>query len=383
MVLPVRKKNIKFNKCWIGNEEVRAAVRSLRSGDICGDGPFGKKLETEISRKLNIKFSFLTTSCTSALEMAIIALRIKEGDEVILPSFSFVSAANVVALRGARPVFCEIDEKHYNIDPLSLKEKITKRTKAIIVVHYGGFSCDMDAVSKIARDSKLYLIEDAAQALGSKYKDKYLGTIGDIGCFSFHGTKNVTCGEGGCFVTNSEEIAKKAEIIREKGTDRSSFLRGQIEKYSWVGLGSSYVLSDVLAAIAYEQFRKIDRIIEARTKIASYYLNHAQDMNQKIILPVVPEHCKPNWHIFAVRVRPDKRNWLLKALRAKGIEAAFHFVPLHSSSFGRLELGYKEDDFPVTELVANSIIRLPIYPGLLQKDLDYVLNALRKTVSSI
>jgi len=378
---PIRDKLLKFHQPYFGQEEIDAAIGVIKSGKVCGDGYFGRLLEKELVNRLNVRFAFLTNSCTSALELAMMSLGVGPGDEVILPSFSFVSAANAIVLRGGKPVFGEIDEATFNLDPREVQKLINSRTKGIIVVHYGGFSCDMEALLKVAKDNNLFVVEDAAQALGAEYNGKSLGTMGDVGCFSFHETKNITCGEGGCFVTNNEEIAKKIEIMREKGTNRSSFMRGQIDKYSWVDIGSSYVISDILAAVAYEQFKKIDHIIKIRTHIADSFIKYLSGLSQKIVLPSSPIYCKSNWHIFAIRVSVKGRDWLLKTLRAEGIEVTFHFVPLHLSPYAKLKLKYKEGDFPITERISASLLRVPIYPDLNGKDLRDIVNAFNKVLT--
>ena len=251
------------------------------------------------------------------------------------------------------------------------------KAKAIMVVHYAGMACNLDEINKIAENYKLLVIEDAAHALGAKYSGKHLGTIGAIGCYSFHGTKNAISGEGGAFITNDPKINKIAEIIREKGTNRSSFMRGERRKYSWVRVGRSLILSDILSAIALVQIRKLNQITTLRQKKAQYLLKKLKSLSSKIILPVVSRGTDPNWHIFAIRVPKSSRSRIIKDLKLYGIEAAFHFLPLHTSVMGQ-QLGYKKGDLPVTEEVSSTLIRLPIYPQLKNSEIDYIVDVLKK-----
>ncbi len=368
---------IPLHKPYWDNKEEKAAIAALRGGTGVGDLSFGEKLSDELARKLGVKYVLPTSSGTAALELACACI-LKRGDEVIMPSFTFSSCANAALLRGARPVFCDISIDDYNIDPKKIIEKITPKTKAIMVVHYAGFACDMDQILDIAKKNNLYVIEDAAHSLNAKYKNRFLGTIGDIGCLSFHGTKNVASGEGGAFVSNNEAFNLKAEIFREKGTNRSSFIRGERNKYSWVSLGSSLVLSDILSAIALEQVKKLEKITKLREQKAKYYLSKFRKSHSKLILPTIKKEQKSNWHIFAVRVSPDSRDEVISKIRSAGIEASFHYLPLHTSLMGR-KLGYKKGDLPVTEEVSDSLIRLPIYPQLKKTEMDYIV----KVVSGI
>lgn len=369
---------IPLSKPFWGKDEEHAAVAAMRSGTGIGDLGYGEKLSDELCRRLHIKYALPTGSGTAALELACACI-LKRDDEVILPSFTFSSCANAIMLCGAKPVFCDIDINYFNIDPIELEKLITKKTKAIMVVHYAGLACDMDKICEVARKNNLYVIEDAAHALGAKYKRKWLGTIGDIGCFSFHGTKNAASGEGGAFVTNNREVFKTAEIIREKGTDRSSFMRGERKKYSWVNVGRSLILSDILAAIALVQIKKLDRITELRQKNAHYLLSKLKKLSSKIILPLEKPDSEGNWHIFAIRVPRILRDKVIKKLRSYGIEASFHYLPLHSSAMGK-KMGYKAQDLPVTEEVSATLIRLPIYPQLKKSEMDYMAAACEKAL---
>ena len=369
---------IPLHKPFWGKEEERAAVLAMRTGSGIGDLSFSQNLAKTLSQYLSVEYTLPTNSGTAALELACATL-LKKGDEVILPSFTFSSCANAILLSGAKPVFVDIDINYYNIDPGEIEKKITSKTRAIMVVHYAGFACEMDKIMEIAKSYHLKVIEDAAHALGAKFRDNYLGTIGDFGCFSFHGTKNAATGEGGAFVTSNQKFTKIAEIIREKGTNRSSFIRGERKKYSWVKVGRSLVLSDILAAIALEQVKKLDKITNLRRKNAAYILKKLQKLTSKIILPKEPVDASGNWHIFAVRVPRINRDKVIKGLRSYGIEASFHYLPLHSSSMGK-KLGYKMGDLPVSEEVAATLIRLPMYPQLKKAEMEYIMAALEKVI---
>ncbi len=367
---------IQLNKPFWGKEEEKAAILALRSGTGVGDLSFSKDLSAALKKYLSTNYALPTGSGTAALELAC-AITLKRGDEVIMPSFTFSSCANAVLLVGAKPVFCDIDINFYNIDPLEIEKKITAKTRAIMVVHYAGMACDMDKIMQIAQDNHLIVIEDAAHALGALYNGRYLGTIGTMGCFSFHGTKNAASGEGGIFVTNDKKIFKMAEIIREKGTNRSSFMRGERKKYSWVRVGRSLILSDILSAIALEQVKKLDKITSFRKKNANYLLKKLKKLSSKIILPKETKGSSPNWHIFAIRVPRALRDKVIKELRSFGIESSFHYLPLHASAMGK-KLGYKKGGLPVSEEVASTLIRLPMHPKLKKSEMDFMVAVLEK-----
>lgn len=367
---------IPLHKPFWGKEEEKAAIAALRGGTGIGDLAFSEALAKEISKKLELRYVLPTGSGTAALELAC-AILLKKGQEVIMPSFTFSSCANAILLAGAKPVFCDIDINTYNLDPTEIEKKITKKTKAIMVVHYAGMACDMEKIMQIANDNNLYVIEDAAHALGSTYRGKALGTIGSVGCFSFHGTKNAASGEGGTFVTSDKKIFKTAEIVREKGTNRSSFMRGERKKYSWVKVGRSLILSDILSAIALEQIKKLDQITQLRKKNAEYFSKKLKKLSSKLILPQITEGTDPSWHIFAIRVPRLARDKVIKGLREFGIETAFHYLPLHTSIMGK-RLSYNKGDLPVTEEVASTLIRLPIHPKLKKSEIDYIVAALEK-----
>lgn len=370
---------IPFIKVYIGEEEKAAVLRALESGTLGGNGPIGAQLQERLRELLGVSHVLLTTSCTHAMELAAMALRLGPGDEVIMPSFTFVSTASSVVRMGARPVFVDIDEATFNIDPAQIEANITPRTRAIAPVHYAGQGCAMEEIMGIARRYNLYVIEDAAQGLGGKYDGQSLGTIGHVGCFSFHVTKNVICGEGGAFVTDDDVVADRAEVIWEKGTNRSRFLRGEVDKYTWVDLGSSFVPSDLLSAIALAQLNKIDEIHQMRKAVWERYQEGLRELKQagEIILPQVSPRAEMNWHIYAFRVTDAKRrDDVLDELKRRGIGATFHYVPLHSSPYARERWGYRPGDLPVTECVAASLVRLPIYPDLSREEQDYIIQSL-------
>ena len=368
---------VPLNRPCLGVEEERAAVRAIRSGAIGGGGPLGRELGTLVEEMLGARHALAVTSCTHALEMAMLALDVGPGDEVICPSFAFVSAANAVVLRGAGVVFADIEEQRLGIDPADLEARITARTRGVIVVHYAGVPCRIDEILEIARRRDLFVVEDAAQAVGSTWQDAHLGTLGDVGCYSLHATKNATCGEGGLFVTDDSRLFAAAEIIREKGTDRSQFLRGEVNKYCWQAPGSSYVPADVLCAVAIEQLRKLDRLNGAREGIYRRYLREFASLEQAgtLRLPTIPQGSSPNWQVFYLVLSDrSRRDAFLEGLRRRRIEAAFHFVPLHTSPYWKRMRG-ECPDLPVTDRIASSLVRLPLYPDLTEEDQQRVIEA--------
>lgn len=374
---------IAFNKLYLTGKEKEYINEALIKGSVSGDGYFTKKVTKFLENKFDLTKVLMTTSGTHALELAALLLDFKKEDEIIMPSFTFSSTANAVLRTGAKPVFAEIKADTFNLDPLDFKNKITAKTKAVIPVHYAGLSCEMKKIKEIAKLNNIYIIEDAAQAVNSFYQEKALGAIGDLGCYSFHGSKNFASGEGGALIINSKNKAliKKAEIIREKGTNRSQFLRGQIEKYNWVREGSSYLPADVLMAFLFAQLEEMNYITTCREKIFSYYNQHlskflAEDFLE--VIPEIPANKKSNYHIYYLKFKNKKiRDFVLDKLKQAGIEATFHFQPLHSSPMGE-KLGYQKSDLPLTEAVASSILRLPIYPDLSNKNLKYIVDSLSK-----
>jgi dTDP-4-amino-4,6-dideoxygalactose transaminase len=359
------------------DEREVARIREALSGQTAGDGPFGRRVERRLAAQLGVPRVLLTTSCTHALELALMALDVTGGREVVLPSFTFVSTANAVLRAGGRPVLADIEATTLGLDPGDVEGRITPRTAAILPVHYAGVAGEVAALQDICRRRGLRLIEDAAQGIGAAYRGQALGGIGDAGCLSFHDTKNLSCGEGGALAVRDEDVARRAEIIREKGTNRSAFLRGEVDKYTWVAEGSSYVLSDVLAAILDAQLDKQDEIAARRARIAGLYRERLSDWGARTgarLPPVAPDRV-PNHHIFHLLL-PDAaaQQRCLASLKARGIGAAFHYVPLHSSPFGR-SLGLDgSGPFAVTERVASTLVRLPIHPLMSDDDAGRVVD---------
>lgn len=380
----MEKKTIPFNRPYVGTEEAKAAFDAVSALHLVGNGSLGQKSEALMRKLFKVDHALLTTSCTHALELSLLSIGVGPGDEVICPSFTFVSTANAVVRQKAKPVFAEIEEGTLNIDPASICALITPRTKAIIPVHYAGLACDMDQIMALARKKGIIVIEDAAHGIGAKYKGAYLGTIGDIGCFSFHATKNVTSGEGGALLTSNARYNENAEIAREKGTNRAAYLKGRVCKYSWITEGSSYILSDVSAAILIEQLAKLGEITKRRRSIFERYADGLNALKKRglISFPEVPPECDINGHIFYFRVESEEaRDRCISALRSKGVEATFHFIPLHTSPFGRESLGYKQGDLPVTEKASRTLVRLPIYPGLTREEQDYIIDSTIEVLS--
>ncbi len=376
---------IPLQRPWLGEEEIMAAAEAIRNNHLVGDGLICKRVEVQMRELFGVKHVLLTTSCTHALEMAMIALDVAPGDEVILPSFAFSSCANAIVLRGARPIFAEIDPVTLNLDPDDVRRRITLHTKAVIPVHYAGVGCNMDVFMELAEQHGLFIVEDAAQAVDAKYRGRYLGTIGHIGCYSFHYTKNITCGEGGAFLTNSDEIARKAEIIREKGTNRSAFLRGEVDKYTWVAAGSSYVLSDLLAAVLEAQLAKRGETKRRHEAIWERYYEALTPLakDDLLMLPAIPDSCESNYHLFFFRVKSEQqRERVIRQLNAEGIAATFHFIPLHSAPFARAVTCSPHDALEITASASQSLIRLPIYPDLERSDQDRIVQVLKEAVEN-
>jgi dTDP-4-amino-4,6-dideoxygalactose transaminase len=379
---------IKFFKPYITGNEITYINDILkRHLPISGDGVYTKKVHEFLQKRYHFRHSLLTTSGTTALEMAAQLMGLHPGDEVIAPSFTFSSTINALLLNGLRVRFAEIQSNTLNIDPRDIARKITKKTKAIMVVHYAGVACDMGAVMSLARKHKLQVIEDAAQGIGAKYKNEYLGTIGDFGAMSFHETKNVVMGEGGALLINrkGKRIVEQAEILREKGTNRSKFFRGEIDKYTWVGVGSSYLPSDFLAAFLLAQLEAVGKINRLRMEIYNYYREKLTPiaMRGDIQLPTIPPFAHHNAHIFYVLFHsPKNRDFMLRFLKDRGVGATFHYIPLHSSPQGR-SMGYHAEDFPITERVSKTLIRLPLWAGMSLKETKYVIDSLKKGIESL
>jgi len=352
-------------------------VREALAGRTAGDGPFCRRVEGRLAELLGVPRVLLTTSCTHALELTLLALGIGPGQEVVCPSFTFVSTANAILRVGASPVLADIEETSLGLDPADAERHVSARTAAILPVHYAGFAASMDALLDLARRRGLKVVEDAAQGLGASFRGTPLGALGDAGCFSFHETKNVTCGEGGAVAFRDTAVAERAEIIREKGTNRAAFLRGEVDKYTWVAEGSSYVLSDVLAAILDAQLDKRERIAARRAAIAARYREGLRQWAaaEGVRLPAQSADRVGNDHIFHL-IFPDEaaRDSCQQALRAEGIMATFHYVPLHSSPFGRSLPGTR-GAFPVSERIAGTLLRLPMHPLLDEADVERVIEA--------
>lgn len=371
---------IPFNKPpFTGNEE-KYVIESMKSIKISGDGEFTKKCHKWFEEKLQCKKALLTTSCTHALEMAAILIDIQEGDEVIMPSYTFVSTANAFVLRGAKIVFVDIRPDTMNIDETKIEQAITNKTKVIVPVHYAGVGCEMDTIMDIANRHNIFVVEDAAQGMMSSYKEKALGTIGHLGAFSFHETKNYTsAGEGGLLIINDEKFIQRAEIIREKGTNRSLFFRGMVDKYSWVDVGSSYLMNDVSAAYLWGNLEKADEINENRLTTWQKYYDGLKELETKglIELPIIPQDCVQNAHMFYMKVKSlDERTALLEHLKQNEILAVFHYVPLHSAPAG-LKFGRFDSEDKFTTIDSERLIRLPMYFGMSDEENKKVVDTVR------
>lgn len=366
---------IDFNIAPFTGNEIEYMRQAVQNKKICGDGPFTKKCHNWIENRFHAQKVLLTTSGTTALEMAAILCDLHEGDEVILPSYTFSSTATSVVLTGAKLVFVDIRPDTMNIDETKIEDAITDKTKAIIAVHYAGVACEMDTIMEIARRYNLKVIEDAAQGVMSTYKGRYLGTIGDFGCYSFHETKNYSMGEGGALVINDARYNEQAEILREKGTNRAKFFRGQIDKYTWVDYGSSYLPSDLNAAYLYAQLEKAEEVNDNRLTSWNDYHDAFRELGktEKLELPVIPEGCVHNAHMYYVKLRDLKqRTEFLSYMRENEIYSVFHYIPLHSSPAGmRFGIFHGEDKY--TTIESERIARLPMYYGLSEKNREYVI----------
>jgi len=364
---------------YVGNEE-EYIMQAIRNKKICGDGPFTKKCDQWIEDSTGCSKALLTTSCTQALEMAAILAGIEPGDEVILPSYTFVSTANAFVLRGAQLVFVDIRPDTMNIDENLIEAAITEKTKVIVPVHYAGVACEMDRILEIAEKYGLMVVEDAAQGVMASYKGRALGSMGHLGCFSFHETKNYSMGEGGALLIGDESYQERAEIIREKGTDRSKFIRGQVDKYTWVDLGSSFLPSDMNAAFLYAQLEKAEQINEDRLASWDLYYSELKELQDsgKIGLPVIPEGCQHNAHMFYIKTKDiEERAALIAHLKANGVAAVFHYVPLHSAAAGKQYGRFNGEDRYTTK-ESERILRLPMYYGLEKEQVQHVAECIRE-----
>ncbi|KKR03408.1 MAG: 4-keto-6-deoxy-N-Acetyl-D-hexosaminyl-(Lipid carrier) aminotransferase [Microgenomates group bacterium GW2011_GWC1_39_12] len=369
---------ISLHKPYWGKEESRIVADSLKKSNGVGDGLYTKRLDDVIKRLTHSSYVFAVPSCTHGLELACRVMGIGIGDEVIVPGFTLSSSANCVVLTGARPVFADIEENTYCIDPKSIIQLISKKTKGIIVVHYAGMPCRMEEIQSIAKQHKLFIIEDAAHCIGAYYKGKMLGTIGDVGVYSFHGTKNICSGEGGMVVTNNKKLVEKMDIFRANGTNRSAFLDHRVALYTWVGLGSSYLLSDLLAALLIAQLKKLIIITKKRTAIAHRYTKSFLSY-PGVHVPTVPRGALPNWHIYAIRFdKPTIAKQFTQYMNEHNISAVRHYVPIHTSPMGRELSGKLHRPLPVVERVAETLVRLPIYPGLSKKQIERVIKVSTK-----
>lgn len=350
---------------YVGTEE-KYISEAIASHRICGDGEFTKRCNAWLEKQTGVEKALLTTSCTHATEMAALLTNIQPGDEVIMPSYTFVATADAFVLRGAKGVFVDIRPDTMNIDETLIEAAITSRTKAIVPVHYAGVACEMDTIMAIAKKYNLFVVEDAAQGVMSYYKGKALGTIGDYGCYSFHETKNYSMGEGGALLIRDHENVERAEIIREKGTNRSKFFRGQIDKYTWVTAGSSYLPSELNAAYLYAQLEQAEKIFDDRMASWNYYYHELKALEDKglLNLPYVPEECAHNAHMFYIKVKDlDERTRLIEYLKENGVNAVFHYIPLHSSPAGK-ELGRFCGEDCYTTKESERLLRLPLYYGM-------------------
>lgn len=371
---------IPFNRPAMAGRELSCVEEALRSGHLAGDGPFTVRCAGLLEKLLGVPRVLLTTSCTHALEMSALLLDIRPGDEVIVPSFTFVSTLNAFVLRGGCPVFADIHESTLNMDENLLEGLVTPRTRAIVPVHYAGVGCEMDVIMTIARRHGLAVVEDNAHGLFAWYRQKALGTFGVLATQSFHETKNIVCGEGGALVLNEERLIERAEIIREKGTNRSRFFRGQVDKYTWVDTGSSYLLSDLLAAFLYAQLEERDAIQRKRRRVWEYYQERLAPWiaEHGVRLPVIPEYCIHPYHLYYMLLPSlERRQALIAHLKANGIQAVFHYLPLHLSDMGR-KFGGHERQCPVTEDVSDRLLRLPFFNDITEGEQDHVVSALKE-----
>lgn len=369
---------IPFNRPYVSGSEFTYMQQAVAAGHISGDGQFTRQCHALLESSTGTRKAFLTTSCTHALEMSAILANVQPGDEVILPSFTFVSSVNAFVLRGAKPVFVDIRPDTLNLDETLLESAISERTRVIVPVHYAGVGCEMDSILATASAHGITVVEDNAHGLFGRYKGQFLGTFGALATQSFHETKNLTCGEGGALLINDAALVERAEILREKGTNRSRFFRGMVDKYTWVDIGSSWLPSDLLAAYLYAQLEQRDDIQARRGRIWRYYWDHLQEwsMQHGVRLPIVPEHCEQPYHMFTLLLPSlAARTALIEHLKARGILAVFHYLPLHLSDMGR-QFGGQPGDCPVTEDVSDRLLRLPFYNAMTEAETADVVAAL-------
>jgi dTDP-4-amino-4,6-dideoxygalactose transaminase len=371
---------VDFNRPVVLGNEFEYMKEAVENGHISGDGPFTKKCHAFLEKELGVEKALLTTSCTHALEMSAILLDIQPGDEVIIPDFTFVSTVNAFVLRGAKPVFLDIRPDTLNLDESRVEAVITPRTKAIVPVHYAGVGCEMDSIMDIAGRHNVAVVEDNAHGLFGKYKGQYLGTFGSMASQSFHETKNFTSGEGGALLINDPALVERAEIIREKGTNRSRFFRGQVDKYTWVDIGSSYLPSDILAAFLFAQLEQREKIQLHRKQVWEMYHAGLKDYadTHEVQLPCIPEYCEQPYHMFYLLLPTlELRQNLIAYLRERGVYSVFHYLPLHLSDMG-MSFGGKMGDCPVTERVSDQLIRLPFHNSLTSSEQEQVIDLIRE-----
>lgn len=373
---------VPFNKSSQQGKEFHYIHQAISYGQVAGNQTFSQKCQSLLEDTLGVQRALISTSCTHALEMAAILLNIQPNDEVIIPAFTFVSTANAFVLHGAHPVFCDIKPDTLNLDESKLESLITNQTRAIVVVHYAGVGCEMDKILEIANRYEIAVVEDNAHGLFGKYRGRWLGTFGCLATQSFHETKNITCGEGGALLINAKRFIERAEIIREKGTNRTRFFRGQVDKYSWVDVGSSYVMSDILAAFLYGQLEKWQEIQKKRKNIWKRYNEELSDWSEQngVKQPVVPEHCDQPYHMYYLLMPSvECRSKFIARLKDKGVMAVFHYLPLNSSNFA-LQMtvkGWQKCLCPVTEDVSKRIVRLPFYADLGEDDQNRVIDSIK------
>lgn len=376
---------IPFNKPYIAGKELHYIAQAVTLGNISGDGEFARRSAAIMEERFGIHKVLLTPSCTAALELSAMLLEIQPGDEVIMPAYTFVSTANAFLRMGAKPVFVDIRPDTLNLDERLIEQAITEKTKAIVPVHYAGVACEMELITTIAEKYNLKVIEDAAQGVNSQYNGQYLGSIGELGCFSFHETKNFICGEGGAICLNSEELVDRAHILRDKGTNRQAFFQGLVDKYTWCDIGSSFVLSELNCAFLYAQLEMFDDITNRRQQIYDIYYQSLLplEQDQQLRLPCVSEDCISNHHMFYVLL-PNKtiRDGLMNHLKQLQIHAVFHFVPLHTSPMGE-KWGYKSGDLPVSEQAGDCLLRLPFYYEITAEEQNRVINEIQNYLSNV
>jgi dTDP-4-amino-4,6-dideoxygalactose transaminase len=371
--------SIPFNRPYLTGREREYLEEALQSRQLAGDGPFARRCQALMQQRFGTASAQLTTSCTSALETAALLCDLVPGDEIIMPSYTFVSTANAFWLRQAKVKFVDIRRDTLNIDETQIEAAIGARTRAIVPVHYAGVGCEMDTIMGLASKYGHVVVEDAAQGVNATYQGRFLGTIGHMGCYSFHESKNFVAGEAGAFLTNNLDLARRAEIIREKGTNRSQFFRGEVDKYTWMDIGSSYIASDLLAAVLLAQLEAMEEITALRRRVYDRYSAGLAPLVRAGMIGVqaIPQHCASNFHMFYVLVENlSTRTQLIEHLKQHNIHAVFHYVPLHTSPVGKT-MGYRAGMLPVTEYCADRIVRLPLYAGLCDDEVDRIIDRVR------